>query len=331
MKIFLILTIVVCAAASLSEEWKSFKGNYQKNYSNAEEESFRKQLFQKKLQQFEEHNERFRHGLETYEIGINQFTDMTDEEMRPYIHGLIQPSKVSKPLIEISSNASLGLDENVVIPSSFDWRDQGAVTPVKDQGKCGSCWAFSVTGAIESQVKIAEGPNYNVSLSEQQLVDCVATNGGCRGGWMTNAFAYVASSDGIYSEDDYPYQGEVGTCMYNIIGEPAACIQGYAELSKPDEGLLVEIVATKGPVSVAIDTSDSFASYSGGVYYNPGCSPKIFSHAVLVVGYGSENGQDYWIVKNSWGEKWGDHGYIKMARNRDNNCGIASKASFPIL
>ncbi|RZC38023.1 cathepsin L1 [Asbolus verrucosus] len=330
MKVLAILAVVIYATAAdltdeaVSEKWNSFKVTYQKNYLNSKEESFRKQLFVKKLQHIEEHNEKFRQGLETYEIGVNKFTDMTTEEMKSYT-GLVVPKEFPQPLIEITSRASLGLDEKVKAPNSFDWRDQGAVSQVKNQGGCGSCWAFSSTGALEAQVKIVQGKS--VLASEQQLVDCVTDNYGCGGGWMTTAFAYIAQAGGIDSDEAYPYEAVDGSCHYRP-EKSVAHVEGFAELKQADEELMAEMVATKGPVSVAIDADGDFASYVSGVYYNADCDREAFNHAVLVVGYGSEGGQDYWIVKNSWGINWGDNGYIKMARNRNNHCGIASKTKF---
>lgn len=169
-----------------------------------------------------------------------------------------------------------------------------------------------------------------VTLSEQQLVDCVRKASGCRGGWMTDAYMYIARNGGINYDRDYPYRANDGGCRYQS-SKPKVTIRGYAYLTGPNENMLKDMVATKGPVSVAIDAGGNFASYSKGVYYNPSCSTNKFTHAVVIVGYGRENGQDYWLVKNSWGSNWGLGGYIKMARNRNNHCGIASKASYPVF
>lgn len=147
---------------------------------------------------------------------------------------------------------------------------------------------------------------------------------------MTDAFTYVAQTGGIDSENSYPYTATDGSCHF-MSDQVAAQLKGYAYLTAPDENALADMVASKGPISVAFDAEGDFGSYSGGVYYDPNCSTNSFTHAVLIVGYGNENGQDYWLVKNSWGEDWGLGGYFKIARNRDNHCGIASKASVPVL
>ncbi|XP_068896214.1 digestive cysteine proteinase 2-like [Tenebrio molitor] len=336
MKVFIILAIAIYGASAalpstfVAEKWENFKTTYARSYVNAKEETFRKQIFQKKLETFEEHNEKYRQGLVSYTLGVNLFTDMTPEEMKAYTHGLIMPADLHKNGIPVKTREDLGLNASVRYPASFDWRDQGMVSPVKNQGSCGSCWAFSSTGAIESQMKIANGAGYDSSVSEQQLVDCVPNALGCSGGWMNDAFTYVAQNGGIDSEGAYPYEMADGNCHYDP-NQVAARLSGYVYLSGPDENMLADMVATKGPVAVAFDADDPFGSYSGGVYYNPTCETNKFTHAVLIVGYGNENGQDYWLVKNSWGDGWGLDGYFKIARNANNHCGIAGVASVPTL
>ncbi|RZB45739.1 Peptidase C1 and/or Inhibitor I29 domain containing protein [Asbolus verrucosus] len=331
--IILFVTIYACQALltqpTVSETWNNFKRSHRRRFSNSREERFRKTVFQKKLQQIEDHNERFKLGMETYEIGVNEFTDYTEEEMMSYTHGFQLPLEMPAPLINITSNSSFILRSGLTaLPSSLDWRSRGVVTPVKDQGQCGSCWAFSVNGALESHYKIRYGAT--VTLSEQQLVDCATNLYGCNGGSTSEAFMYIARNGGINYDRDYPYEARDGACRYSS-SKPRVVIRGYAYLTGPDENMLMDMVATQGPISVAIDVSGNWGSYKSGVYYSSTCSSTSLNHAVVIVGYGNENGQDYWLVKNSWGSGWGQNGYIKMARNRGNNCGIATFASYPVF
>ncbi|RZC43276.1 Peptidase C1 domain containing protein, partial [Asbolus verrucosus] len=174
-----------------------------------------------------------------------------------------------------------------------------------------------------------------VSLSEQNLVDCSTRfgNNGCNGGLMDNAFRYIKANGGIDTEASYPYRAEDEKCHYKPKNK-GATDRGFVDIESGSEDQLQAAVATIGPISVAIDAShESFQQYAGGVYYEPECSSEQLDHGVLAVGYGidSETQKEYWLVKNSWGESWGMHGYIKMARNRDNNCGIATQASYPLV
>ncbi|KAG8256917.1 hypothetical protein J6590_059867 [Homalodisca vitripennis] len=222
--------------------------------------------------------------------------------------------------------------ENVRLPKNVDWRKKGAVTKVKNQGFCGACWAFSATGSLEGQQYLKS--KKLVSLSEQNLVDCSTAEGnsGCHGGFMNRAFSYVQKNNGIDTEASYPYEGNSGTCRYNPKNN-GATDNGYVIITSGSEKALQKAVATIGPISVAIDDEDvAFQHYKSGVYQRGDCSSIYLNHAVLAVGYGSaKNGGDYWLVKNSWGRNWGMNGYIMMARNQNNMCGIATMASYPKL
>ena len=212
---------------------------------------------------------------------------------------------------------------------SLDWREKGAVTGVKDQGSCGSCWAFSTVCSIEGTW--AAKHNELVSMSESNLVDCVDSCFGCSGGLMTSAFDYVIAKQGgrFNLESDYPYKPSQDRCRFSA-SKAVGSIRSYIEVSEGDEDELADKCAEYGPVCVAIDASQwSFQLYSGGIYDEPSCSPYNLDHGVCAVGYGTEGGQDYWIVRNSWGAAWGEAGYIRMIW-KDNQCGIATMACVPI-
>lgn len=266
-------------------------------------------------------------GKHSFQLGMNHFGDFTVEEFHQFMNGL--------HLLEVKNSTrkepAPTRPKPFRLPQSVDWRTNGYVTPVKDQGHCGSCWAFSAVGALEGQAYKKSGKL--ISLSEQNLVDCSNSEGnhGCNGGLMHEAFEYVISNGGIDTENFYPYTASEGTCKYNPNYSPTSC-HSYRFSAKGNEAALADAVATVGPISVAIDAKQpSFQFYRSGVYYEPNCNDMEGNHGVLIVGYGRENGENYWIVKNSFGIWWGDRGYIKMSKDRNNNCGIANYAVYPLV
>ena len=221
-----------------------------------------------------------------------------------------------------------------IIPESLDWRSKNAVTHVKNQGNCGSCWSFSTTGSVEGAWSIKHNQLYN--LSEQMLMDCSDKYGnkGCNGGLMDNAFKYIIDN-GLCSEESYPYQGVQGICQSSDCNTVVR-LKDYADIKPNDEKILKRAVAQQ-PVSVAIQANlSSFHFYKSGVYQDSNCGDDL-DHGVLIVGYGTDkiHGLDYWLVKNSWSDKWGENGYVRILRNYDGSesgmCGIASQPSFPII
>ena len=262
-----------------------------------------------------------------YRLKINQFSDLEMDEIRVQYKGLKHEHVTSSP----NGTKYFKPSGDFKPLDTADWREKGAVTPVKNQGQCGSCWAFSATGAIEGQHFLATGEL--VSVSEQDLVDCSGDygNDGCSGGFPYKAFQYVKDNGGIDTEESYPYTAADGMCKFSS-SSVGATVTGYVKIPSGDESSLLEAVTSVGPISVSIDAShDSFHLYNSGVYYEPLCSTSMLDHAVLVVGYGTESGTDYWLVKNSWGEDWGLSGYLKMSRNKNNNCGIAARAVYPTV
>ncbi|XP_012673532.2 cathepsin K isoform X1 [Clupea harengus] len=310
---------------SLDGEWESWKTTHRKEYNGLGEEAIRRTIWEKNMQLIEAHNQEYELGIHTYELGMNHLGDMTTEEITEKMTGLQMPM-----YRDLNNTFTADLSDYQRLPKSVDYRKQGYVTPVKNQGSCGSCWAFSSCGALEGQLMKTTGQL--VDLSPQNLVDCVTENYGCGGGYMTIAFDYVKNNSGIDSEQAYPYVGQDQACAYSKSGKAAAC-RGFKEIKEGDERALTVAVAKVGPVSVGIDaTLSTFAFYKRGVYYDRDCNKDDINHAVLAVGYGiTAKGKKFWIVKNSWGEDWGKKGYILMARNRNNACGIANLASYPIM
>ena len=316
--------------------WKSFvsfQSRFKKIYPSETELQKRFQIFKENVITIFQHN---LEKKENYTMGINQFTDMTSTEFeKNVIHsGFI--STTESPSLRGKSKCSQYSYQQIKVPSSIDWRELGAVTPVKDQGQCGSCWSFSATGAMEGAWSIATGNL--VSLSEEQLVDCSKRYGnlGCNGGLMDNAFQY-AIDNGMCVESDYPYTastGSSGSCKSTC--EPEVTVKDCADVPANNQLALKEAVSF-GPVSIAIEADTRiFQSYSSGVITSSSCGTDL-DHGVLIVGYGTEPETqiDYWLVKNSWSSTWGDEGYVKIERSDSTNdigiCGIAAQPSFPIV
>jgi len=317
----MIFALFMCVAVAMAHDqaWEDYKLEFDKRYT-AEEEPIKYANWQKTVAEVEMHNAMYG---EEFELGINDLSDLSDEEYdRIYLRGLRVPEK---------SEGIPWVPSNEPIPNDVDWRSQGMVTGVKNQGQCGSCYSFSATGALEGQWKKAHGTL--PSLSEQQHVDCSGRYGnyGCNGGWYQSCWKYAKAVGGNENEQSYPYYARQGRCKFNR-AQVTSTVAGFHDTQPGSESALTSALAQTGPVSVAIDASPStFRSYRRGVHYSRSCSSRRLNHAVLAVGFGSEGGRDYFLVKNSWGTRWGAGGYIKMARNMGNNCGIASKPSFPIV
>ena len=273
----------------------------------------------------------------TFTLGHNQFSGLSQEEyvkwVRGGLDGVINVIGVNPVISEAAAYQAL--------PAAVDWTAKGAVTPVKDQGQCGSCWSFSTTGALEGAYAIKMGDL--VSFSEQQLVDCdTLGNGGrdhgCNGGLMDNAFSWIAKNDGLCLEADYPYVSGVtktaGTCAKSCKNVAGSDVAKFVDVEAASDLAMMSALALN-PVSVAIEADQKeFQLYKSGVF--TGACGTNLDHGVLAVGYGSENGLEYYKVKNSWSTTWGDKGYIRLAKGSSYNggkgqCGILLEASYPVV
>jgi len=307
--IFAISAALAAMSGSFAAElalFNDFKRTFNRVYSPAEEVS-RLECFRQNLRLIDQRNAKghARHGL-------NEFTDLCPDEFK------LRTGLFSRPLLKSAPSNNT----NPKLPSgAIDWREKGAVTHVKNQGMCGSCWSFSATGNMEGQHFMKTGKL--LSLSEEELVGCSSAMGnlGCNGGLMDNAFQWVIKNGGIDTEDDYPYKSGLGfspACVKAKLSKKAATFTSYVDLPN-DEEKMAEWVLKNGPLSIAVDASSGWQTYSGGIVKD--CSGTTLDHGVLVVGYGTDHDTPYWIVKNSWGATWGENGYIRLEFGT-NQCGL---------
>lgn len=304
--------------------WKKFQSLEtvkQRNhtYATKAEHDKRFEIFKDSMEKIKAHNEA---GL-SWTMGITPFADMTADEFKKYIAcGRFE----HKP-----SDTLFTAPKDLAASDSVDWVAAGAVTPVKNQGNCGSCWAFSTTGSIEGRSFIATGTL--TSLSEQDLVDCSTENSGCNGGLMDYAFEFVEGNGGLCTEAAYPYVAKQHKKCKHKKTTKYDPISSYTDVAQSTADLMAAVQS--GPVSVAIEADQtSFQYYTGGVLTDA-CGTSL-DHGVLAVGYGTDGSDDYWTVKNSWGGDWGESGYIRLCRNCNANdgagqCGILTSASYPVV
>ena len=308
-----------------TDEWnqfKKFQGRFNKFYDTIEELETRFDIFRSNLRDIILHN---LDNSQNFTMNINQFTDLTPIEFKEQFTGGLKVEVGSYGCATFTSSASGA-------PVSIDWRKKNAVTSVKDQGQCGSCWTFSSTGASEGAWAIATGDL--IDLSEEQLVECATGvqygSHGCSGGQMEGAFKYLIQN-GQCALSSYPYtsgNGKSGSC------KSCTEIAHFSSCSdvKPNDQISLKGAVAKQPVAVAIEADTRyFQSYAGGILDSASCGTNL-DHGVLIVGYGEENGEKYWILKNSWGTSWGEQGYFRILRTDSTNdpgiCGVAMDPSF---
>uniref|UniRef100_A0ACD5TL50 Uncharacterized protein n=1 Tax=Avena sativa TaxID=4498 RepID=A0ACD5TL50_AVESA len=310
---------------AMYDRWLARHG---RSHNAVGEHDRRLRAFWNNLKIVDAHNRNADAGASGFRLGMNRFADLTNDEFRAAYLGAAAHGR----------HAVVGEryrhDGVEALPEYVDWREKGAVAPVKNQGHCGSCWAFSAVGAVEGVNKIVTGEL--VTLSEQELVECARNgqNSGCNGGMMEDAFDFIARNGGIDTEEDYPYTGkDSGRCDHAKRSRTVVSIDGFESVPENDELSLKKAVAHQ-PVSVGIEAGGpEFQLYESGVFTGR-CGTEL-DHGVVAVGYGTtDDGKDYWIVRNSWGPSWGEGGYIRMERNvtaaRTGKCGIAMMASYPV-
>jgi C1A family cysteine protease len=303
------------------EEWMA---KYGRVYNDDAEKAMRLEVFNANVAFIESVNS----GTDKFWLEANQFADITEDEFKAKYTGYKAPVGGNMGKTTGFKYANVSLD---ALPTSVDWRTKDAVTPIKDQGQCGCCWAFSTVGSVEGIVKLSTGKL--ISLSEQELVDCDVDgmDQGCEGGLMDNAFEFIIDNGGLTTEGNYPYTGTDGSCNSNKESKSAASITGYEDVPANDEASLQKAVAAQ-PVSIALDGGDNlFRFYKGGILSGD-CGTEL-DHGIVAVGYGvAGDGTKYWVMKNSWGTTWGEKGFIRMERDiadEQGLCGLAMQPSYP--
>jgi len=332
MKLLLVLVGLVAAGHSMAteERFQQFKSRYGKVYQSEVEETLRFSIFQSNLREAEVHNA----GGSTYRRGVNKWSDLTREEWEEmYLGGYKHIAIPSRPAK--ASNIELLKD----LPAHIDWREEGVISDVKNQGRCGSCWAFGTTEQIESYAALSS--NNLVELSAQQVTSCTPNpltcggTGGCAGSTPPLGYNYVQLF-GQVMEEEYPYVSGTTSndedCQYDLASiQPAVTISGYNNLPPNNQAAVMNHIATVGPLAISVAAS-TFKDYEGGVF--TGCDYEgnvQLNHAVQLVGYGSDFSPmgvvDYWLVRNSWGADWGEEGYIRLLREAEPRCGVDSNTS----
>ena len=316
----LVIALVACdidVDSIMFQQFQRFIKKYRKKYNSVNEFLARFEVFKRNCK------ETFSQENGSYRQGITKFMDLTQQEFaKTYLnlnYDALAVANFKPKIVKVTNSA----------PDSWDWRAKGYVALVKDQGSCGSCWAFSTVANLEGQYY--KGKGKMETFSEQMLVDCDTYDSACNGGLMEYAFTWLQQNGGIMNDRDYPYKGYKSTCQSDPSKYVDMTITGYEKLgssastwSPVDEDEIKEFLYETGPLAVALN-ANPLQTYTGGILDKTSsqCSTSGINHAVTMVGYGHDDGEnkDYWIVKNSWGESWGENGYFRIKRG-SGVCGI---------
>uniref|UniRef100_A0A6G1SAY7 Cathepsin L n=1 Tax=Aceria tosichella TaxID=561515 RepID=A0A6G1SAY7_9ACAR len=311
--------------SSLLNEWSLYKRQYGKVYETPMEDSRRFSLFMAAKNKIEHHNS---NANASYKLGLNHMSDWTEKELSR-LRGVnsLDAMKHMKQSPEADAFMQKLMNDPTPVPDEVDWRKvENRVSPVKDQGFCGSCWAFATVGVLEGQQVVRNYTKKLISLSAQNVIDCSELNSGCGGGFPKWALEDIAELGGIESDSDYPYEAQdhFDRCKFNE-NLSVMTTNGYYKFYEMGEEILKKLLATFGPVSVLVDSS-TWQDYESGVHE---CEPGDIDHAVLAVGYGTDPRLgDYWIIKNSWSDGWGEKGYIRLRRGL-SACSIGEFSTIP--
>lgn len=314
--LFFVISIIFCTSVE-EGHFSLFKSIFKKRYGTNSEEKKAFEAFKDNLKTVEFLNEKYK-GKTTF--GYTKFMDMSQQEFQSKVLHQVPKEKLRKGKRVVKTIKKI-LDT----PKYWDWEENGAVTTVKDQGSCGSCWSFSAVGNIEGVWQRAGNPL--MDLSTQQVIDCDSLSKGCDGGWMDNAYSYVINTGGIEKEEDYKYEQKQGKCRVNrklFVANISNAIDMFL-----DEELIRDYLYDNNPLSAAMN-ANFLQFYKEGILDPEDCTSEILNHGVLLVGYGTSNGMPYWRVKNSWGTSWGEKGYFRISRGKDQ-CGIAEAVASSII
>jgi len=322
----LLLFVLLSVASSFAKppsdlHWVEFKRRHDKSYVSLAEETLRRQIWTEEMEMVEEHNNEVEEGKHTYTLGENEFSDWTLQEFLDTMTGYnesLDSSVLSDPTLEGKFPHSSGF------PQSWDCRDHGLVSTVRSQGSCGSCWAFAVVGAVEGSWAKEKGQLFR--LSEQELIDCDKSDGGCNGGGISSALTWVHNHHGLAKNTDYGvghYHPSQGTCHHKE-EETVASLKRVRHVASKNEADLKRAVHNAGPVAMSVHVNKKFKAYKSGIFNDPACPKNSANHAMLTVGwkYSTKYKKTKWIVKNSWGKSWGQDGYIYLEYGK-NVCGMA--------